>query len=89
MRPFYRFTTNFNGHIPVFDTSGLDDKQLNFLNGCVKVWDNPDFKDKGFNLASVFWRNNKDFAGTIVTVDDPFIAQLEMEAMLIDAGLSQ
>lgn len=88
MNPFIRFATEFNGSQPQFDTAGLDSEQQTFINGCLKVWQGPDFKDKSFNLAMVMWKNEKDFAAMMVEVEDPFLSQLEFEATWENAGMT-
>jgi hypothetical protein len=87
MTPFIRFTTEFNNNQPQFNTDGLDSKQQAFINGCLTTWKNAENMDKPFNLAMVMWKNEQDFCGLIVEVEDPVIAQLEFEATWENAGL--
>lgn len=88
MKPFIRITTDFKDNQPQFNTAGLDSEQQGFINGCLKTWQGPDFKDKSFNLAVVFWRNDEDFCGMLTEVEDTFTAQLEFEATWENAGMT-
>jgi hypothetical protein len=88
MKPFLRITTNINGSQPVFDTTGLDSKQQEFINGCLKTWQQPEFQNKPWNLAVVMWKSKKDFCGMLTEVEDPFIAQMEFESTWENAGMT-
>ena len=75
MKPFLVTTSRFSSEgLPVFTVDNLDKEQQAFVNGCLKSWTdalaNGHIKEAA-NFASVMYRNSNDFAGSMMTAEDP------------------
>ena len=68
MKEIFITTTTFKGGTPVFNKAGLDFSQKRFVDKMAKLI-NKDKKPK--NVAMVYWRNEEDFCGMGMHVEDP------------------
>lgn len=88
MKPFLICTTTFERTIPVFDCTKLDAEQSAFVNGLCATQESkrPPKGKIPNNLAAVLYRSSDDFLGIVMAIEDPMLAQLEIEALWIDLG---
>lgn len=88
MSPFYISTQKFDKkNLPVFDTSNLDMDQIKFVASVVtlafKEQRKNTPKNELYNLASIYWLNEDDFAGSMMQVKgDVDAADLQLRSIV-------